>query len=45
MADKALKFILGDKSLQRDFKKEEELLEDIENQYKEIILKENNNNS
>ena len=36
---KALKFILGDKNL----KKEEELLEDIENQYKEIILKENNN--
>ena len=43
MADKALQFILGDKNLQRDFKKEEELLENIENQYKEIIIKENNN--
>ena len=42
MDNKALQFILGDKNLQRDLKKEKELLEDIENQYKEIISKDNN---
>jgi len=45
MAEKSLKFILGDKNLQRDLKKEEELLDAIENQYNEIIIKENNNNN
>ena len=40
LADKVLKFILGDKTLQRDLELEQQLLDDIENQYKELIQKE-----
>ena len=45
MAEKSVKFILGEKNLERNMKKEQELLDDIENQYKELIKKENNNNN
>ena len=36
MAEKALKFILGEKDLKRDFEEEQKLLDDIENQYNEF---------
>ena len=37
MAEKALKFILDEKDLERDIKKEQELLDDIENQYNNFM--------
>ena len=41
IAEKAFKFILGEKNIQRDLEKEQELLDNIESQYKELIKKEN----
>ena len=37
IADKVLKFILGDKTLERDLENEQKLLNYIDNQYKELI--------
>ena len=36
MSQKAIKFIFNDKELKRDLKREQELLNDIEKQYKEL---------
>ena len=45
MAEKSFKFILGEKYLKRDFEKDQELLDDLENQYKELNKKENYSNN
>ena len=42
-AEKVFKFILGENNFQRDLNKEQELLDDLERQYKELNKKENNN--
>ena len=40
MSDKAIKFIFNKKEIKRDLKKEQELLDYIEQQYNELIKKE-----
>ena len=40
MFDKAIKFIFNKKDIKRDLKKEQELLDNIEQQYRELIKKE-----
>ena len=42
MFDKAIKFIFNKKNIKRDLKKEQELLDNIEQLYNELIKKENN---
>ena len=45
MAEKSLKFILGDKELQRNYEKEQELLDFIENEYNKLLEKHNNDDN